>query len=191
MMDKILKRFAEVLCGSLDNQQQIDEEIKAGKQIHPYAKHVTDICDHKIINRPDDHEGMYILEESYYIKPGETEVELKPLLFYMRSDGISKALLQSVQIPTKFEKSEVTNDNKDLIFDWNELEIRPFGVAEYSLHNGDYFTVDHSADMGNGVNFRLIETLSSDGLEVMELVHVNGVKVTPYDTPILYKKIRS
>lgn len=190
MMDHILKRFTEVLCGSLDNQQQIDEEIKAGKQIHPYAKHVTDVCDHKIINRPGNHEGIYILEESYYIKPGQTEMELKPLLFYMRSDGVSKALLQSVQIPEQYDKAEVTNANDELVFDWKELSFRPFGIAEYTLHEEGHFTVDHSADMGNGLNFRLIETLSSEGLEVMELVHVNGVKVTPYDTPILYKKIK-
>lgn len=189
-MDTILKKFTEILCGSLDNQEQIDQERKDGQQIHPYAKHVTEVIDHKIINRPPDHEGIYILEESYYIYPGKEETEIKPLLFYMRSDGVSKALLQSVQIPERLEKSEVVNANESLVLDFHELTLRPFGTAEYTLHEGDYFTVDHTADMGGGLVFRLIETLSKEGLEVMELIHKNGVKITPYDTPILYKNIK-
>lgn len=191
MRDKILTRFVEILCGKLDNRAQIEAEIAAGKQLHPYAKHVTDVCDHKIINRPDDHEGLYILEESYYIQPGKTEaeMELKPLLFYMRSDGHSKALLNSVQVPPRFTKEEFTNDNEDIIMDWNELELRPFGTAEYTLHDDGYFTVDHEADMGGGLTFRLIETLSDEGLNVMELVHKDGVKLTSYDTPIEYRRI--
>lgn len=189
-MDTILKKFTEILCGTLDNQAQVDEERKNGQQIHPYAKHVTDVIDHKIINRPSDHEGMYILEESYYIHPGKEEMEIKPLLFYLRSDGVSKALLNSVQIPERFDKAEVVNANESLEFDFHELKLRPFGTAEYTLHEGGYFTVDHTADMGGGVIFRLIETLSKEGLEVMELVHKNGQKLTPYDTPILYKNIK-
>jgi len=103
-MDHILEKFTAILCGTLDNQAQIDRERAAGRQVHPYARHVTDICDGKIINRPDGHEGLYILEESYYVKPDTEVMELKPLLFYMRSDGSYKALLNSVQIPLQFTK---------------------------------------------------------------------------------------
>ncbi len=187
-MDKILERFTEILCGTLDNQEQIDRERAAGKQIHPYAKHITAVCDHKIINRPSNHEGLYILEESYYIHPGQEEVELKPLLFYMRSDGKSKAFLQSVNIPEKYSKEEATNDNNDFILDFNELAIRPFGIAEYTLMVTNEFTVNHIADIGNGYTFQLTETLSDGGLDVMELVRKDGIKITPYDTPIEYRR---
>jgi len=190
MMDNILKQFTEILCGTLDNQAQIDEEKANGQQVHPYAKHVTAICDHKIINRPPDHEGIYILEESYYIYPGK-EMDIKPLFFYVRSDGKGKALLNSVQIPEHLDKAAVTNDNEDLIFDWNELILRPFGTAEYDLQEDGSFKVDHTADLGNGITFQLIETLSSEGLQVMELVKKDGQQLTPYHTPILYKKIKS
>ncbi len=190
-MDHILKKFQEILCGSLDNQEQIDAELIEGKQIHPYAKHVTAVCDHKIINRPDGHEGMYVLEESYYKYPGKEEMELKPLFFYIRSDGDLKALLQSVQIPPHINKEDATNDNDELVFDWNELEFRNFGVAEYVWDEEiQGFKVDHEADMGGGITFRLIETLNMEGLQVMELVHKDGVKITPYDTPLLYKRIK-
>jgi len=188
-MDDILRKFTEILCGTLDNQEQVDRERAAGKQIHPYAKHVTDICDAKIVNRPEGHEGLYILEESYYVKPGSEVMELKPLLFYMRSDGVSKALLNSVQIPAKFTKEQARNENKNFIMDFNDLELRNFGTAEYELQEDGSFKVDHEADMGEGVTFRLIETLSSEGLSVMELVHKDGVKITPYDDPIEYKNV--
>ena len=190
-MDHILQKFTQILCGTLDNQEQIDAEQAAGKQVHPYAKHVTAICDHKIINRPADHEGIYILEESYYVYPGK-EMDIKPLLFYMRSDGKSKALLQSVQIPEHLDKAAVVNTNEDLVLDFNELSIRPFGVAEYTLFelpDGDVFLVNHIAHMGNGVTFQLTETLSKEGLSVMETVKKNGQLLTPYDTPIFYKPI--
>ena len=117
-------------------------------------------------------------------------MELKPLLFYVRSDGRSKALLNSVQIPEKYSKEEATNDNEDFIMDFHELKLRPFGTAEYELQSDGSFKVNHKADMGNGVTFQLIETLSTDGLSVMELVHKDGVKLTPYDTPILYVPVQ-
>ncbi len=189
-MDTILKNFTEILCGTLDNQTQVDAERAAGKQLHPYAKHVTGICDDIVMNRPQDHEGIYILEESYYLHPGNETMELKPLLFYVRSDGESKALLQSVQIPEHITKEEATNANESLIFDWNQLAFRNFGVAEYTWYESEQcFKVDHEADMGNGITFRLIETLNREGLQVMELVHKDGVKITPYDTPIHYKPV--
>ncbi len=188
-MDKVLKRFTEILCGTLDNKNQVDTERAEGKQIHPYAKHVTDVCDHKIINRPEGHKGLYILEESYYIYPDKKEVELKPLLFYITSDNDRKAFLQSVQIPDKFALEEVTNINKNLIFDFNDLKISNFGTAEYTLQETDQFTVNHITDMGNGIIFQLTETLSDGYLSVMETVTKNGVKLTPYDTPIEYIKI--
>jgi len=188
MTDFLLQRFTDILCGTLDNQAQVDQEIANGKQLHPYAKHVTDICDHMIHNRPEGHPGSYILEESYYVYPGK-EMELKPLFFYIRSDGISKVMLQSVQIPERFTKEEFTNSNSELSMDFSELQMRDFGVAMYEYHPDGYFTVDHEADMGGGLTFRLIETLSDNSLEVMELVHKDGIKLTPYETPILYKKI--
>lgn len=187
-MESILKKFADILCGTLDNQAQVDAEIADGKQIHKYAKHVTDICDDKIINRPEDHSGIYILEESYYINPGQTETEIKPLFFYITAAGEDTALLHSMQVPLHIKLEEAINANEDLVFDWNEIEMRPWGPAEYKWHEEEQcFTVDHE-DPIDGVTFRLIETLKQGELFVMELVHKDGVKLTPYDTPLHYIK---
>lgn len=188
-MDKVLTRFCEILCGTLDNAEQVEAEKKAGKQVHPYAKHVTDVFSHRVLNRPNGHDGIYVLEESYYIQPGSDTTDLKPLLFYLRSDGKSKVFLQSVQIPEKFKAEEATNANADFILDYNDLSIRPFGIAEYTLMETDQFTVNHIGIIGPGMTFQLTETLSDGHLSVMEIVRKDGVKLTPYDTPIDYVKI--
>lgn len=187
-MDKVLKRFCEILCGTLDNIAQVEAEKKAGKQVHPYAKHVTAIFSHRVLNRPEDHEGIYVLEESYYTYPGK-EMDIKPLLFYLRSDGKSKVFLQSVQIPEKWNPADATNANKDFILDYSELSIRPFGIAEYTLMETDQFTTNHIGIVGPGMTFQLTETLSDGHLSVMEIVRKDGVNLTPYDTPIDYIKV--
>ncbi|WP_298503801.1 hypothetical protein [uncultured Maribacter sp.] len=187
-MDKVLSRFTEILCGTLDNAAQIEVEKKAGKQVHPYAKHVTDVFSHRVVNRPKNHDGIYVLEESYYTYPNK-ETEVKPLLFYLRSDGKSKVFLQSVQIPLKYKAEEATNANTDFILDYKDLEFRPFGIAEYTLMETDEFTVNHIGIVGPGMTFQLTETLSDEGLSVMEILKIDGVVMTPYDTPIHYKPI--
>ncbi len=187
-MDKILKRFTDILCGTLDNKAQIEAEKKAGEQVHPYAKHVTDLFSHRVLNRPKKHEGIYVLEESYYTYPGE-ETSIKPLLFYLRSDGKRKVFLQSVQIPERFNLEDATNANEAFVLDYNELSIRPFGIAEYALMETDEFTTNHIGVVGQGITFQLTETLSGHQLSVMEILRKDGVNLTPYDTPIIYKKI--
>ena len=188
-MEDILRKFADILSGTLDNQAQIDAEIAAGKQIHPYAKHVTAVCDHIIMNRPPDHPGIYILEESYYIQPGQTEVQLKPLFFYVVASGKDTALLHSMQVPETLDPKEVTNDNGALVFDWNTLVPRPWGPAPYVWHKDrQCFTVDHEDPIGPEMTFRLTETLKDGELFVMECIKKNGVQITPYDTPIHYIK---
>lgn len=188
-MDKVLSRFCEILCGTLDNAEQVEAEKAAGKQVHPYAKHVTDLFSHRVLNRPEGHDGIYVLEESYYTYP-EKEMDLKPLLFYLRSDGKSKVFLQSVQIPEKFAMVEATNANADFILDYNDLTIRQFGIAEYTLMETDEFTTNHIGIIGPNLTFQLTETLSDHGLSVMEIVRKDGMKLTPYDTPIQYKNVK-
>lgn len=186
MDDTVLKRFTDILCGTLDNRAQVDAEKKAGLQVHPYAKHVTAICDYKIVNRPEGHEGQYVLEESYYTYPGK-ETDIKPLIFYLRSDGKSKVFLESIKAP-HLDPASITNDNQDLVLDYEKLVASPFGVAEYTLQVTDQFTVNHIGIVGPGMTFQLTETLSDGHLSVMEIIRKDGVKLTPYDTPIEYIK---
>jgi len=189
-MRKPLELFIDILCGDLDNREQVEAEQKMNKQVHPYAKHITRVCDHKVKNLPSDLLGHYILEESYYSYP-DREMEIKPLLFFIREKDGKSVQLQSLVVPDKYEKAEVINTNDDLIFDYHELRInQKFGVAEYVMHDSAYFTTDHHCDFGDDVTFRLIETLSAEHLLVLELYSKAGKILTPYNTPIIYKTIR-
>ncbi len=185
MPTKGIKLFEKIIVGHFDNQDQIDNEISDGQQIHPYAVHVTEVINHRISNIPSDFVGTFILEESYYTYPDGSK-KIKPLFFRVTPCGEFDIHLQSVQIPDRLDDKEVVNANPDLSFDYEELEVREqFGKATY--HNiGDKFVVNHLTDMGGGILFNLIETLSDGRLQVMELVKKNGHKITPYDSPIIY-----
>ena len=185
-MGKILDKFVNILCGDLDNRDQVAQEKNAGQVIHPYAKHITRVCNYRINNMPDNIEGIFILEESYYTYP-DRPTEIKPLFFYIRETD-KGVLLQSIIIPEFLDKAEVTNDNPNLKFEYDELKFNEkFGTAHYNFH-GDYFTVDHHCDFGHGITFRLVETLGPDKLEVMEMYMSDGKLMTPYDTPLIYVK---
>ena len=186
-MGKAMDLFKEILCGDLDNRQQVANERALGKQIHPYAKHVTRVCDHRVKHRPEGHEGMYVLEESYYVYPGQ-EAQIKPLFFYLREQE-DTVLLQSLVVPERWDHKEVVNSNESLSFEFEELVINErFGTAEYVMVEDIFFTVNHPCDFGGGITFRLVETLHRDGLSVMEITKKDGVIITPYDTPLEYKK---
>ena len=186
-MGKAMDLFEEILCGDLDNRAQVEKERQAGKQVHPYAKHITRMMDHKIKNIPDGHEGRYVLEESYYTYPGQ-ETQVKPLLFYLKEKG-DTILLHSIAVPERLELTEVVNDNDQLIFEFDELKVKEvFGAAQYVMVDNLFFTVDHPCDFGGGVTFRLVEMLTKDGLMVMEIYKKDGKIMTPYDTPLQYVK---
>ena len=61
----ILSKFTEQLCGEFNNDNQIIQEEKQGRIIHPKAKYINGICNHKINNLPKDFNGYFIIEESY------------------------------------------------------------------------------------------------------------------------------
>ncbi len=178
----------EYLIGDFDNQNQIDKERSQGKQIHPYAKHVTRDFNHRIHGLPENFEGSFILEESYYQYP-DKELEIKPLLFLFEHVLDDQVRLNSMQIPDTWDKADVRNDNPDLSFHFQDLKPSDrFRPAIYYFF-GDHFKVNAPNDLGNGMRFTLIETLRKDRLEVMELLEKDGQRLTPYDTPIIYERI--
>ncbi len=187
-MVKILDEFISILVGDLDNRDQIEQEKAQGKQIHPYAKHITRDCTHIINNIPSDLEGRYVLEESYYTYP-ESEMIIKPLFFYVIERDQS-VWLHSVSVPERLDPAEVINANEELYFDYEELEIKEqFGAAVYTFFPDEKcFRTDHFCEFAPGLTFRLTERLSHEGLEVMEVWTKDGIVTTPYSTPLLYVK---
>jgi hypothetical protein len=197
--------FKVILCGVFDNKNQVEAERKAGKQTHPFAKHITNLIDIK--NKPADLKGYFILEESYYTYEGKP-MEIKPLLFYIEEISKTQIRLSSYSLPTDMPKEKVTNANKDLVIDFGKISLsQKFKPATYQWNDfggrnsevgtpnpkyteGGTFTVNHPNDLGNGMRFTLIETLTKNRLEVMELLEKDGKRLTPYDTPIIYERVK-
>ena len=180
--------YKSYIQGDLDNIAQINAEVKAGKQIHPYAKHVNRLLDDKIKNLPKDYNGFYILEESYYTFP-DKPVEVKPYLFWFEKTEQGQIKLHSLQIPKGWDKKDVRNDNPKFIVEYADLKDSPtFTPATYTkTETGFYIKVP--VNLPNGMKFTLEETIGKDTFEVMESLEKDGKLLTPYSTPIIYKRI--
>lgn len=181
--------FKQYITGDFNNQAQIDAEIKAGNQIHPYAVHVNRIADHRISNAPSV-DGFWILEESYYTKPGSTEVEIKPYLFLFEAAENDQVKLTPYTIPDDLDKKIVRNDNPDVAFDYLKIKPSPTFKPAYYTRKGDKFLLHAPNDLPNGMKFTLTETISADRLIVMELLEKDGKRLTPYDKPIVYDRVK-
>ena len=182
--------FKTYITGDYDNHKQVDAEKAAGKQVHPFAKHVNRVANDKFKNLPDKLNGFFLLEESYYTYQGKP-TEIKPYLFFFEDFAADKVRLHVYQLPADIPKEQVTNDNKNLVFDYKTLQPSPtFKATDYVFENGDTFKTNAPNDLPNGMRFTLIETFTPNKLSVMELLEKDGKRLTPYDTPILYERLK-
>ncbi len=180
--------YKNYIQGDLDNIEQVNTEIKSGKQIHPYAKHVNRLLDSKIKNLPQNYNGFYILEESYYTYPNKP-MEEKPYLFWFEKTNKGQIRLHSLQIPKNIDKKNLKNDNKKLSLNYTDLVDSPtFKPAIYTKKSNGFY-IKAPIDLPNGMKFTLEETIGKESFEVMELLEKGGKSVTPYSTPIIYKRL--
>lgn len=189
MTTKAIDVFKTYIIGDFDNQAQIEEEKKAGKQVHPYAKHVSRRVDAKIKNLPAQMNGFYLLEESYYVYPNQADTIVKPYLFFFEEVDDQTVRLHSMQLPKELDVKQIVNTNESLNFDYNTLKESPtFKPATYTWTSKGFY-IKATNEFPNG-SFTLEETISEDRLEVMETLIKDGKKVTPYDTPLQYVRIK-
>jgi hypothetical protein len=128
------------------------------------------------------------LEESYYTYPNKP-IEVKPYLFWFEKTMMGKIKLHSLQIPKSWDKKDVRNDNEKFIIEFADLKDSPtFTPAIYTkTENGFYIKVP--VDLPNGMKFTLEETIGKETFEVMESLEKDGKLLTPYTTPIIYKRM--
>lgn len=182
--------YLSYLVGDFDNQAQIDAEIKAGKQIHPFAKHITRIIQERVNNIPANFKGVFVLEESYYKYP-DKDTLIKPYIFLFKESDKGEVLLNSMAIPSRIDKNSFRNSNKDWKLDFNELKPSPtFSQATYRKVKGGFY-INHTVNLPNDMTFTLEETIGKKGLTVMETPKKNGVSLASYDTPIQYIRIKN
>lgn len=185
---ELLNRFKQYITGDFDNANQVIEELKAGKAIHPLAIHVNRLADSKVINKPSNLTGFFLLEESYYLTEGKP-TEVKPYLFLFSLVNKEVIHLTTYQL-TGYKKESLRNDNPDLQFDYTSLVPSPtFKGADYRWNEKEKtFSTVSVNELGNQMRFTLSETFTAKTLMVMELLEKDGKSLTAYTTPILYER---
>lgn len=76
--------------------------MKASGKTFPYAQHVNTVCNDKIKNIPNDFNGIFIVEESYYETDGRRHASPHLFLITDSNDGI---MLSSCEIPEGEDKN--------------------------------------------------------------------------------------
>jgi hypothetical protein len=181
--------FKSYIQGDFDNSGQVADEQASGGQKHPLAKHINRLVDVKIKNLPPQYNGFYILEESYYTYPNKP-TEIKPYLFWFEPTQEGSIKLHSLALPSNLDKKDIRNDNLNLSFDFNELKESPTFTPAVYTKTGRGFYVNHTINLPNNMTFTLEETIGKDFLEVMETLKKEDKILTPYNSPIQYKRLK-
>lgn len=176
-----LNDFMQILTGHFNNAEQY--EAKKGENF-PYAEHVNTACNDKIRNLPEDFNGVFMVEESYFTANGSTHAAPHLFLFTEKDGGV---LLTSYDLPEGYDKDSFKYENLKPV-DYADLKSSAkFTPALYTEKNGVW--EGGSISMFSPVlKFTLFERFSKDVLEVTESMEVNGKKTFGYDEPILYKR---
>ena len=180
-----LQNFLNILTGSFNNAEQFESMNKKNIEF-PYAEHINTACNDKIQNLPEDFNGIFMLEESYYTSNGNTHATPHLFLFTEAENGIQ---LTSYELPQGYDKNTFTYKNLTVL-DYNDLKVsEKFTPAIYTEKNGVW--EGGSISMFSPVlKFTLFERFSDTCLEVSESMEVNGKKTFGYDEPIIYKRIK-
>ena len=179
-----LNEFIDILTGSFDNSEQFKELQNKGITNYPFAEHVNTVCNDKINGLPEEFNGVFLVEESYYTTDGKTHASPYLFLFTEENDGIK---LTSYEIPEGYDKSS---------FSYKQLkEVHYADLKRSEKFTPAVYTWKDNAWEGGSVSmfspilkFSLFERFSEDVLEVSESMEVNGKKTFGYDEPILYKR---
>lgn len=178
-----LDEFMSILTGSFNNAEQFEKMKQDGKDF-PYAEHVNTACNDKILNWPDDFEGVFMVEESYY-KTGEN-MHASPHLFLFTQEG-EDVKLTSYDLPSGCDKNTFTYEKMENVEFADLKPSEKFTPAIYTEKDGVW--EGGSVSMFSPVlKFTLFERFSKEQLEVSESMEVNGRRTFGYDDPIIYKR---
>lgn len=183
-MDK-LQDFVAVLAGCFDNSRQFRDLQEKGIKDFPFAKHINTVCNDKIVNLPENFQGIFLVEESYYTSGDKTNAAPHLFLFTEVPQGV---MLTSYEIPQGYDKNTFTYENMGLV-EYGQLKVsEKFTPAVYQWK--DSVWEGGSVSMFSPVlKFTLFERFSRERLEVTEWMEVNGKRTFGYDEPILYERI--
>ena len=174
-----------LLNGKFDNKEQFDKLYKTNPQF-PYAKHVNTVCNEKINNLPEDFEGVFMIEESYYSVEGKIHSSSHLFLFTEEKDAIK---LISYEIPEGYDKNKFTYE-EFYGADYAQLKrSAKFNPAIYQKH-GNTWEGGSISMFSPVLKFTLHEKFNAKKLEVSETMEINGRRTFRYDEPIIYQRMR-
>jgi hypothetical protein len=183
----VLDMFVKNLCGTFNNDEQIEKELKNGEVKHPYAKHINGICNDKIKNLPDNFDGYFVIEESYY-KQGNFN-NILPHLFLFTLNKDNKVVLTSYELPKGASKEDFRNDNDDLVMEYNDLvKSEKFTPMVYNECDGA-FTGESVSSFTPVTKFELKERIEASTLYVSEVFYKNDKITFGFIDPIIYKRV--
>ena len=181
-----LDDFVGMMTGHFDNKEQFDMMQAPGKR-YPYAEHVNTVCNDKIKNLPQDFNGKFIVEESYYETNGKRHASPHLFLITENEEGI---LLSSYEIPEGEDKNTFSYKTMKNV-DYSELKkSKKFTPALYHEKNG-VWEGGSTSQFSPVMTFKLWERFSNSFLEVSESMEINGKRTFGYDDPIVYKRVRA
>lgn len=178
-----LKDFVELLCGTFDNKKQIEELKNQGVTDFPSARHVNQTLNNRITGIPENFDGYFVLEESYYTTNDKTNSMSHLFLFTKEGENFK---LTSYEIPEGFSQGNFIYENIKSSIEYKKLKVHDkFTPMIYHYQNGVYH--GESVSMFSPVlRFTLIEDLSDEVMSVKETFEVNGKKTFGFDYPIHY-----
>lgn len=183
----VLDTFVKNLCGTFNNDAQIKEQVSSGKVTHPCAKHINGVCNNKIENLPEDFDGYFVIEESYYKQGNFNNILPHLFLFTLNEEG--KVLLTSYELPNGVSKEDFRNDNDDLVMDYNTLvKSEKFTPMIYNESNG-IFTGESTSYFTPVTKFILKEKIDKDILYVSEVFYKNDKITFGFVDPIVYERV--
>lgn len=180
---KELNHFMSVLTGNFDNQEQFEQKEKAGIA-YPYARHVNTICNDKIRDLPDDFQGIFMVEESYYTMDGQTRAT--PHLFLFTQEG-QDVQLTSYELPDGYDKDNFTYQQMKEV-SYKRLNLSEKFTPAIYHYTGKVWEGGSDSMFSPVLKFHLFERFCEDYLEVDESMEVRGKKVFGFDEPIIYKR---
>ena len=179
-----LENFVRFMTGHFDNREQFEAMQKAGKEF-PYAEHVNTVCNNKIKNLPNDFNGLFVVEESYYETNGKRHASPHLFLFTESEDGV---LLSSYEIPKGEDKNTFSYASMHEVEYTDLKKSEKFTPALYREKNG-IWEGGSTSQFSPVMKLILWERFSDTCLEVSESMEMNGKKTFGYDEPILYDRV--
>lgn len=178
-----LQEFMKLLTGAFNNREQFEAMREAGKD-YPYAEHVNTVCNDKIKNLPEDFQGKFMVEESYYETNGKRHASPHLFLFTEEPDGI---LLSSYEISAEADRNTFTYASMQPV-DYGALKkSEKFTPALYQEKDG-VWEGGSTSQFSPVMKLKLWERFSDACLEVSESMEMNGKRTFGYDEPIIYKR---